>query len=199
MANVSKFQSNRSSTRRHPTVDATVNRLPSFMGSSVAPPAPTIDSRVNLALGASPTYIRLNLETLQSFEVVDRQFQNLGVTFFNTIALQPSNPVYASRAGSMVLMGAPKSGWLEVTFLRPVHQVSSVVTSSRSITMVAYDINHQQVAQTKSSTTALSGDRLPILSNVHLSLQGKDIRRVTLYTFDSQLTLDEFNFSFVEN
>lgn len=143
-----------------------------------------------------PTCVRLDMEELQCFEVVDRQFQEQGVTFSNAIALIPSNPAFPPRSGMKVLMGAPKEGWVEATFSNPVKFVGGYVTSSRRTVLAAFDDQDQPVARTESRGGNLAGSNSPTPPNVQLCLQGQNIRRVTFHTFDGQLTLDDFMFAY---
>jgi hypothetical protein len=149
-----------------------------------------------LATRSLPTCVRLDVEDLECFEVVNDQFADLGVTFTNAVALTPSNPSYPPHSGTKVLMGAPKSGWLEATFLRPVQFVGAFVTSSRCAVLAAFDSNNQPIAQSKSPAANLAGSDSKVPANVQLSLSGKDIRRVRFYSFDGQMTVDDFSFSF---
>jgi hypothetical protein len=144
----------------------------------------------------APTCVRLDLEDLACFEIVDHQFERWGVTFSNAIALHPSNPAYPPRSGTTVLMGSPKSGWVEATFRRPVRFVSSYVTSSRRTVLAAFDANNQPITQTELPHANLAGSGSTTPPNKQLTLRGDNIHRVTFYAFDGQLTLDEFSFSF---
>jgi hypothetical protein len=141
-------------------------------------------------------HVQLKFENLACFEAVDRQFERWGVTFSNVIALQPSNPAYAPRSGTTVLMGAPKSGWLEATFHCPVRYVSGNVTSSRRAVLTAFDTDNQPLTQTESPGANLAGADAETPPNLQLSLSAENIRRVTIYAFDGQLTLDEFSFTY---
>lgn len=144
----------------------------------------------------SPAYVRLDLEELNCFDVVDRQFQKWGVTFANAIALHPSNPAYPPRSGMIVLMGSPRSGWLEATFRHPVQFVSGFITSSKRTTLRAFDANNQPLGQIVSSGANLAGSDSDIQPNVQLSLKAENIHRITFHTFDGHLTLDDFSFGF---
>lgn len=139
--------------------------------------------------------ICLKLDQLNPFERVEQQFQDLGVTFKNAIALTPSNPAYPTRPGQTVLMGCPKSGWLEAKFDRPVRYVSGQITSSRRTVMAAFDANDCPIAQAESSGPNLATSASELSPNLELSLRGDEIRRVTFYAFDGQLTLSEFSFA----
>lgn len=140
--------------------------------------------------------VRLDLEDLECFEVVDRQFETWGVRFSNAIALQPSNPAFPTRSGKTVLMGAPRSGRLEATFNVPVNYVSGFITSSRRTVLSAYDAENRPVASTSSDSGNLAGSNSKLSPNVQLSLQAANIRRIIFHTFDGELTLDEFSFSY---
>lgn len=168
------------------------------------------------------TCIRLDWEDLKCFEVVNHQFQQWGVTFANAVALRPSNPAYPPYSGVMVLMGAPKDGWLETTFSRPVQFVSGFITSSRRTVLTAFDHRDRVVgrvesgganlADSESSTNAkaLHSDyshpgALKAISqkkfnaqtpNVQLRVNAPNIHRVTFHTFNGHLTLDDFSFGF---
>lgn len=143
----------------------------------------------------APKCIPLNLEKLKSFEVVDQQFAQLGVTFINAIALQPSNPAFPPRSGTMVLIGGPRSGWLEASFREPVSCVSCFVTSSRQIVLSAYDLDDKLLAQVEIPESNLAGSDSAIAPNSKLTLQVPNISRITFYAFDGQFSIDDFKFS----
>jgi hypothetical protein len=147
--------------------------------------------------------VRLDLEDLPCFTVVERQYEQWGVLFSNAMAIHPSNPVFSAYSGLMVLLGAPKSGWLEATFIRPVQYVGGFVTSPRRIIISAFNHHDQLIAQEESPP--IVGESLKdshikdgIIKDssmtVHLSLNAANIHRVTLYSFNAQLTLDDFCF-----
>lgn len=138
--------------------------------------------------------VRINLDQLRPFEVVDRQFQNYGVTFKNAIALVPSNPAFPARNGQTVLMGSPKSGWVEARFERPVEFVAGYVTASSSAVMAAYDADGKPLDQARTPGANLAGSGSAIAPNAELRVRGRNIRRVTFQSFDGQLTLGEFCF-----
>lgn len=142
------------------------------------------------------TCVRLDWEDLQCFEVVSHQFQEWGVTFDNAVALRPSNPAYPPYSGMMVLMGAPKDGWLETTFSRPVRFVSGFITSSRRTVLTAFDNCDRVVGRTESAGANLANTKSSRTPNVQLKLNAPNIYRVTFHTFDGHLTLDDFCFGF---
>jgi hypothetical protein len=162
--------------------------------AKVSPFQPIDSTPSQLATCEPPECVSLDLEKLDCYEIVDKQFQTLGVTFKNAIALQPSNPAFPARSGKMVLMGAPRNGWLEATFCRPVRFVRGFVTSSRGTVLAAFDSNNKPIAQAKSTASNLTNSKSGLSPNVELSLSGKDIHRITFYTFDGHLTLNDFSF-----
>ncbi|NJN87057.1 MAG: hypothetical protein HC881_13150 [Leptolyngbyaceae cyanobacterium SL_7_1] len=143
-----------------------------------------------------PTCVRLDLEELKCFEVVDRQFQQLGVIFSNAIALHPSNPAFPPRSGMIVLMGSPRNGWVEAIFPTPVQYVSGFVTSSQPTVLIAFDDNNQPIGRTETTAPNLTASRVPHTPNTKLSLATPNIHRILFQTVDGQLTLDDFCYSF---
>ncbi|HAG84927.1 MAG TPA: hypothetical protein DCL61_28200 [Cyanobacteria bacterium UBA12227] len=139
--------------------------------------------------------VRLNLEDLKCFEVVEHQFRQYGVTFKNAIALQPSNPAYPPRSGTTVLMAAPKSGWLEVIFSQTISRFCCYVTSSQRLILSAYD-PHNLLISKLTSEPNLAGSDSPLPPNVELRLDKPNISRITFYAFDGQLTLTDLSFGF---
>src|SRR4028118_782761 len=143
-----------------------------------------------------PSSVCLNLEDLKCFEVVEHQFHHYGITFKNAIALQPSNPAYPPRSGTTVLMGAPKSGWLEATFSKPICKFCCYVTSSQRMVLSAYDSQDKLLVRQSLSVPNLAGfdDKFP--PNAQLIIEEPNISRITFYAFDGQLTLDDLSFDF---
>lgn len=143
-----------------------------------------------------PACIRLDLEDLKCFEAVDSQFEAWGVTFGNAMAIHPSNPAFPPYSGNTVLIGAPKSGFLEATFSTPACYVSAFVTSSRRSVLAAYDQEGQPIAHAEISGANLAGSECSIAPNTQLHLRAANIYRVTFFTFDGHLTVDGFSYSF---
>jgi hypothetical protein len=161
----------------------------------------TFQSQMQAAAGSSekvaiPNCIYLNLENLKCFEVVKRQYEQWDVIFDNCIAIQPSNPAFPTHSGQVVLMAAPKSGYLEVTFLRPVQFVSAFITSSQRLVLSAYNRDRQLLAQTVLSGANLANSDSAVPPNTLLSVKASDIHRVTFCAFDGQFTIDGFSFCF---
>lgn len=146
--------------------------------------------------GTRPACVLLSLEDLKCFEVVERQYQYWDVTFRNAIALHPSNPAYPPHSGTIVLMGAPKNGFLEAMFEHPVRFVSGYVTSSQRTILSAYDKDDKLLARSEMSGQNLVGTESEIPPNHQLTVNVPNICRITFYSFDGQLTVDDLSFGF---
>ncbi|MEH2112181.1 MAG: hypothetical protein V7K39_06470 [Nostoc sp.] len=153
-----------------------------------------VEPPIDAARVTVPTCIYLDLEELKCFEAVERQYERWGVIFHNSLAIQPSNPAFPTYSGLTVLMGAPKSGFLEATFLRPVNSVSAFVTSSQRLVLSAYDRDGQLLGQTVLPASNLANSDSAISPNTLLSINVNNIYSVTFCAFDGQFTLDNFCF-----
>ncbi|MBW4560426.1 MAG: hypothetical protein KME32_04565 [Mojavia pulchra JT2-VF2] len=143
-----------------------------------------------------PTCIYLDLEDLKCFEAVERQYERWGVIFHNSLAIQPSNPAFPAYSGLTVLMGSPKSGMLEATFLHPVNWVSAFVTSSQRLVLSAYNCDRQLLTQAVLPGANLANSDSAVPPNTLLSVAANNIHSVTFCAFDGQFTLDNFRFCF---
>lgn len=136
----------------------------------------------------------LNLETLKCFETVESQYQESGIVFSNCIAIQPSNPAFPTHSGSVVLMGAPKGGFLEASFVDPVSMVSGYVTSSQRLVLSAYNRDRQIITQIVLPGANLANSDSAESPNTLLSIKGKDIYSISFCAFDGQFTVGDFSF-----
>jgi hypothetical protein len=153
-----------------------------------------VEPAIDTARVAVPTCICLNLDDLKCFEAVERQYERWGVIFHNSLAIQPSNPAFPTYSGLTVLMGAPKSGFLEATFLRPVNSVSAFVTSSQRLVLSAYDRDRQLLGQTALPSANLANSDSAISPNILLSINVNNIYSVAFCAFDGQFTIEQFRF-----
>lgn len=135
----------------------------------------------------------LNLETLKCFEVVENQYEEFGVIFNNCIAIQPSNPAFPTD-NAIVLMGAPKGGFLEVAFTRPVNKVKALITSSQRLLLSAYNRERKIVAQAVLPVGNLANSDSTLLPNALMSVKASQIYSITFCAFDGQFTVDNFSF-----
>ena len=143
-----------------------------------------------------PSCIRIALENLKSFEVLEHQFQHWGVTFSNVIIIEPSNPAFAVPPGIKVLMGAPKSGLIEMNFTSPVSFVSALIRSSRRTILSAYNQNEELLAKEEMLTSNLLVSDSIIPSNTKLTVNVENIHKVVFYAFDGQLIIVDLSFGF---
>lgn len=151
------------------------------------------ESRMN---AVAPHCVRIALQDLKCFEVVEHQFRHWGLTFTNTVAIQPSNPAFLTAPGMTILMGAPKSGQIEVSFKYPVRFVSGLVTSSRRTVLSACDSDGAQVAQDEMPAPNLVGSNSPIDPSTELRVKAPNISKITFYAFDGQLVVHDLIFGF---
>lgn len=142
------------------------------------------------------SYIRLALEELKCFEVIEDQFSSWGLTLRNVVAIQPSNPVFAIGAGVTVLMGAPNSGLIEIEFQQPIRCFQGRVTSSRRTALSAYNQNDELIDQVELSGPNLASSQSMIPPNSALSVQGEGIYKIVFYAFDGQLIVGDIKFRF---
>jgi len=145
-------------------------------------------------MGAMGLMIKLNLSSLKCFDTVTNQFQDMGVLFQNAIALEPSNSAYFSPASTILLLGNPKQGWLEATFLSPVSVVQCRLTSSQRTIMSVHNAQDILLGRTELEEANLTGSSSTLSANQRLVLKFPDISKVTFYAFDGQITLSEFSF-----
>ncbi len=144
----------------------------------------------------APHAVRLALQELKCFEVVEHQFGHWGLTFTNAVAIQPSNPAFLTTHGMTILMGAPKSGVIELSFKYPVRFVSGLVTSSRRTVLSACDLDGTQIAQDEMPAPNLVGSSSAIDPSTELRVTAPNISRITFYAFDGQLVVHDLIFGF---
>ena len=143
-----------------------------------------------------PAYVHLAIEELQCFEVLENQFSHWGVTFNNAIALIPSNPSFVLAPDSVVIMGAPKSGLIELNFKYPVSLVSGSVTSSRRTVLSAFDKEGNLITQSEIPAANLVGSNYAPISDTHLTVTAPQIYQASFYAFDGQLVINNLSFGF---
>jgi len=163
----------------------------------VATPDRSVGGSESRMPAVPPHCVRIALQELKCFEVVEHQFGHWGLTFTNAVAIQPSNPAFLTEAaGTTILMGAPKSGLIEVSFKSPVRFVSGLVTSSRRTVLSACDIDGIQIAQDEMPAPNLVGSNSPIDPSTELRVKAPNISRITFYAFDGQLVVHDLIFGF---
>jgi hypothetical protein len=153
-----------------------------------------VKEAIDLEVVTVPTCVCLNLEDLKCFESIEHQYEPWGVTFDNCIAIQPSNPAFPTNSGLVVLMGAPKGGFLGATFVRPVQWVRAFVTSSQRLVLSAYDRDRQLLSQSILPGANLANTDSAVPPNMLMSVKAKNIHSITFCAFDGQFTIDDFSF-----
>ncbi len=155
-----------------------------------------IQSQFKPAPPPASTPIRLELEALNCFEMIEHQFQLWGMTFKNAIALQPSNPAFITQNNQMVLMSGPKSGFLEISFQHPIQSIEARVTSSRPTVLSAFNSDESEVACAHTPTPKPAAVVASVLPPTLLQINTPDIHKVTFSTFDGQLIIDYLKLHF---
>ncbi len=153
-----------------------------------------MDKAIDAQELTKPTGIFLNLADLKCFEVVVRQYERQGIIFKNCIAINPSNPAFPTHSSPIVLMAAPKSGFVEASFVRPVSFVSALVTSSRRLVLSAYNQYHQLLAQTELPEGNLANSDSALHPNSSLSISAQNICSISFSAFDGQFTISSLSF-----
>ncbi|WP_414623028.1 hypothetical protein [Calothrix sp. CCY 0018] len=140
--------------------------------------------------------IFLQLDDLQCFEVVHRQYESKGIIFDNCIAIEPSNPAFPAHSGVIVLMSSPHSGLLEATFVNPVNSVRAFVTSSQPLVLSAYDESRQLLNKAILPSGNLANSDSILAANTLLSVSADNIHSVRFHAFDGQFTVDDLSFCY---
>lgn len=143
---------------------------------------------------SNPNLVHLDFEGLSCFEVVEKQFSQLGIVFHNAIALRPSNPSFPVEPGQTVLMGAPRAGLLDATFIRPVRFVSALLTSSRRAVITAFDETDAIVAKTEIPRANLATSNTSCSPNQPIYLQAAAIHRIRIRSIGGQFTMGSVAF-----
>ena len=154
-----------------------------------SPQNDTVDSPVTES-------IFLQLDDLQCFEVVHRQYESKGIIFDNCIAIEPSNPAFPAHSGAIVLMSSPHSGLLEATFVNPVNSVRAFVTSSQRLVLSAYDETRQLLSKAILPSGNLANSDSILVANTLLSVSADNIHSVRFHAFNGQFTVDDLSFCY---
>lgn len=99
--------------------------------------------------------IRLDFENLKAFEEVRDRYRHLGVMFANAIALKPSNPAFIPQSGTFVLMPVGSQMAIDAYFEEPVSLVGTLVYSSTSVILKAYDRHGNYLGQSNTANSPL--------------------------------------------
>ncbi len=82
--------------------------------------------------------VQLDFEELDMFAAVTTQYQHLGVTFTDAIALMPSNPNFQIRRGDRVLVPRTQEKSITLTFDPMVERVGAYVSGAQPIALTVF-------------------------------------------------------------
>jgi hypothetical protein len=138
--------------------------------------------------------VELNFEDLSAFEQVRDQYSELGIKFAGAIALQPSNPAFLPRSGSVVLMPMTNGLSLDVYFYRATQTVGAFVTGTKQVRLTAFDADGKVIAQSDTGARQYVQEQrqtVDPLPQHKLELTAVGITRVK-FASDTPFTLDDF-------
>ncbi|MGK7889739.1 MAG: hypothetical protein AB4042_10420, partial [Leptolyngbyaceae cyanobacterium] len=109
-----------------------------------------------------------------------------------------SNPAFPEFGrGIIALIGAPKQGFINTTFTRPIRQIEACVTSSRPLAMTAFDEHNQILAQTGtvgSNLVSQSHSTHSLLARLVLRADSATIHQVLFRCTGGNFTLSDLKF-----
>lgn len=114
--------------------------------------------------------IQLDLSELQSFEIVRHQYQQWGIEFEQTIALQPSNPAFADSEQSIGLMPIAHP-YMAIRFEQPRQIIKAELIGARAILITVFDAENRVVARydlEQSASQSSSTEQTQPLHALHL-------------------------------
>lgn len=124
--------------------------------------------------------IQLNFSELQSFEVVRNQYQQWGIEFEQTIALQPSNPAFADSKQPVGLMPIAHP-YMAVQFDQPRQFVKANLAGARTILVTVFDAEDRVIARYDLERDAPNSNSIePTLPLHTLHLQAATIGRIEI-------------------
>ncbi|MGB5966994.1 MAG: hypothetical protein WBG70_01595 [Spirulinaceae cyanobacterium] len=154
-----------------------------------------LNKGVNLAMRITEE-IKLDLEKLKCFEIVENQFAHLGLTCCNGIAIQTSNPAFPPGQGEISLIKRTINYCLELKFEQPISSFNCHVTSSRKTILSGYDSKGQLLIRSEIPQSNLAGSGSQISANAPLGMKASNISRITIDAFDGQLTVTDLSYGF---
>lgn len=125
--------------------------------------------------------IHLDFNELQPFTIVKNQYQPWGMEFDGTIALQPSNPVFADPNQPLGLMPALDGAPLVIHFHQPRQVVSARLTGTQQITVRVFDAANCLVSESRIGQFCyLQSHAADAPANHEMQLQAAEIARVEI-------------------
>ncbi|NJL35528.1 MAG: hypothetical protein HC899_01360 [Leptolyngbyaceae cyanobacterium SM1_4_3] len=148
------------------------------------------DSAQPLQLGC----VELDFEDLSAFEQVRDQYSGLGIKFAGAIALQPSNPAFLPRSGSVVLMPMTNGLSLSAYLYRTAQTVGAFVTGTKQVRLTAFNREGKVIAQSDTGARQYVQEQrqtVDPLPQRKLELTAGGIARVE-FASDAPFTMDDF-------
>ena len=130
--------------------------------------------------------VQLNFQNLSAFERVTDQYANQGVRFDGAIALEPSNPLFQTRVGKLVLMPISNQACFSAQFHGDLRQVDVFVSSARPVCLNAYDAAGNLIDQVSSDWKQIfseEGEMRNPLPIQKLELRVPNIVRIVLQSY----------------
>lgn len=148
-------------------------------------------------ISPSPKLLRLDFEDLTAFEAVTEQYNHFGLHIKGAIAIDPSNPAFTPKSGSVVLMPSSHEMIVTASFDHPIAWMSVFVCSAGCVGLTAFDAEGNIVAHLN---TAVSSSNVPANKypatwhGQQLELNRHGIARVIFHSSEPFI-LDDFLFS----
>ena len=120
----------------------------------------------------SPESVKLDFQELTAFERVGDRYRHLGVRFSEAIALEPSNPTFRPRTGSLVLMPPADRRSITVDFCHPIRQLEADVSGARSVTLTAFDRDGKPLCLVGCGCEAADTDEMLPRQRLKLDIEG---------------------------
>jgi hypothetical protein len=143
----------------------------------------------------SPQLLGLDFEDLTVFEAVTEQYNHLGLHIRGAIAIDPSNPAFPPKSGSVVLMPASHEMIVTVSFDQPIAWMSVFVCSAGCVGLTAFDAAGNIVAHLNtvvSSSNLEPANKYPATwHGQQLELNRHGIARVMFHSSEPFI-LDDF-------
>lgn len=142
----------------------------------------------------SCTFIDLVFDELTLFELVNEQYQHLGMHIRGAIAIHPSNSAFQPPVDAIALMpeaGAP----IEITFDRPIRHLVAVVNGARQIRMTGFDRHNNILAHERTETCLreIPAESTAAFPRHTLAIEGEAFSRV-VFSSDAPFLLQSLSY-----
>ncbi|MBW4519493.1 MAG: hypothetical protein KME16_07300 [Scytolyngbya sp. HA4215-MV1] len=130
--------------------------------------------------------VQLNFQNLSAFERITDQYANQGIKFDGAIALEPSNPLFQTGIGKLVLMPISNQACFSAQFNGDLRQVDVFVSSARPVCLTAYDAEGNLIDQISSDWQQIfseEGEMRNPLPIQKLELRTANIAKIVLQSY----------------